>query len=173
MKQDENRYNSSRGSHLNLKRAEKARILVNKIPALVDSLVAKTLAWEQDRGITFNYDGVPLLAMLDEYVLLRHDREEEKKRLRDQKKLGEQSNKEPETVFGSTPTPARQLTTKKVVAPRANGATGRRLFLNTNQNGSRSVNRDGNRDTRPIAPVNYVSISKEDVPVPEHIPSTP
>lgn len=32
LKQDENRYNASRGAHLNLKRAEKARILVNKIP---------------------------------------------------------------------------------------------------------------------------------------------
>lgn len=30
--QDDNRYNSSRGAHLNLKRAEKARILVSKIP---------------------------------------------------------------------------------------------------------------------------------------------
>ncbi|KAG6514871.1 hypothetical protein ZIOFF_025246 [Zingiber officinale] len=30
---DDNRYNSSRGAHLNLKHAEKARILVNKIPA--------------------------------------------------------------------------------------------------------------------------------------------
>lgn len=93
--------------------------------------------------------------------------------IQDHKKLGEQSNKEQETVFGSTPTPARQLTTKKVVAPRANGATGRRLSLNTNQNGSQSVNRDGKRDTRPIAVVNYVTISKEDVPGIEHIPSTP
>ncbi|KAL0320837.1 UNVERIFIED_CONTAM: microtubule-associated protein 1 [Sesamum radiatum] len=118
---DENRYNASRGAHLNLKRAEKARILVNKIPALVDSLVAKTRAWEQDRGVTFTYDGVPLLAMLDEYVMLRHDREEEKKRLRDQKKLHEQLNKEPDSPFGSTPSPARQPSTKKVVAPRANG----------------------------------------------------
>lgn len=50
--------------------------------ALVDSLVSKTRTWEQDNGITFAYDGVPLLAMLDEYVLLRHDREEEKKRMR-------------------------------------------------------------------------------------------
>jgi hypothetical protein len=30
--QDDNRYNSGRGAHLNLKRAEKARIQVNKIP---------------------------------------------------------------------------------------------------------------------------------------------
>lgn len=35
VKQDENKYNASRGAHLNLKRAEKARILVNKIPGTV------------------------------------------------------------------------------------------------------------------------------------------
>ncbi|MBA0722112.1 hypothetical protein Golax_009591, partial [Gossypium laxum] len=82
LKQDENRYNASRGAHLNLKRAEKARILVNKIPGMVDTLVAKTRAWEEDRDISFMYDGVPLLAMLDEYAMLRQEREEEKRRLR-------------------------------------------------------------------------------------------
>lgn len=30
--QDENRYNAGRGAHLTLKRAEKARSLVNKLP---------------------------------------------------------------------------------------------------------------------------------------------
>lgn len=45
-------------------------------------MVAKTRAWEEERGSTFSYDGVPLLAMLDEYAILRHDREEEKKRMR-------------------------------------------------------------------------------------------
>lgn len=50
--------------------------------ALVDTLVAKTRAWEEDRGISFAYDGVPLLAMLDEYATLRLDREEEKRRMR-------------------------------------------------------------------------------------------
>lgn len=30
--QDENRYSVSRGAHKNLKRAERARIMVNKIP---------------------------------------------------------------------------------------------------------------------------------------------
>lgn len=50
--------------------------------ALVDTLVAKTRAWEEDRGSSFMYDGVPLLAMLDEYLMLRHEREEEKRRLR-------------------------------------------------------------------------------------------
>ncbi|KAB1215139.1 65-kDa microtubule-associated protein 1 [Morella rubra] len=164
---DENRYNASRGAHLNLKRAEKARILVNKIPALVDTLVAKTRAWEEDRGISFTYDGVPLLAMLDEYAMLRHEREEEKRRMRDQKKFNEQLNTEQEAIFGSRPSPARPVSTKKVVAPRtnggANGTPSRRLSLNAHQNGARSTTKDGKRDnTRPVAPVNYVAISKDD-----------
>ncbi|KDP39198.1 hypothetical protein JCGZ_00955 [Jatropha curcas] len=165
---DENRYNASRGAHLNLKRAEKARILVNKIPALVESLVAKTQTWEEDRGIQFAYDGVPLLAMLDEYAMLRQEREEEKRRLRDQKKFHEQQSTEQEAIFGSRPSPARPVGTKKVVGPRtnggANGTPSRRLSLNAHQNGSRSSTKEGRRDStsRPAAPVNYVAISKED-----------
>ncbi|XP_043691402.1 65-kDa microtubule-associated protein 1-like isoform X2 [Telopea speciosissima] len=171
---DENRYNSSRGAHLNLKRAEKARILVNKIPALVDTLVAKIRAWEEERDIPFTYDGVPLLAMLDEYAILRQDREEEKRRMRDQKKFHEQLGTEQEAVFGSkpSPSPSRQSlgsSTKKVVGPRANGGangtptTSRRLSLNAHQNGVKSTTKDGKREThRPVAPVNYVVISKED-----------
>ncbi|XP_016707662.1 65-kDa microtubule-associated protein 1 isoform X2 [Gossypium hirsutum] len=164
---DENRYNSSRGAHLNLKRAEKARILVNKIPGMVDTLVAKTRAWEEDRGISFSYDGVPLLAMLDEYAMLRQEREEEKRRLRDQKKYGEQQNTEQEAIFGSKPSPARPSGPKKVVGPRANGGTNgtpsRRLSLNATQNGSRSATKDGKRDSMKLAaPANFVAISKED-----------
>ncbi|XP_010252611.1 PREDICTED: 65-kDa microtubule-associated protein 1 [Nelumbo nucifera] len=164
---DDNRYNSSRGAHINLKRAEKARILVNKIPALVDTLVAKTQAWEEDRGMSFTYDGVPLLAMLDEYAMLRHDREEEKRRMRDQKRFHEQLNTEQEAIFGSRPSPSRPLGPKKVVGPRSNGVTSntpsRRLSLNSHQNGTRSLSKDGKRDNnRPVAPVNYVAISKDD-----------
>ncbi|KAK1410673.1 hypothetical protein QVD17_37212 [Tagetes erecta] len=109
--EDDNRYNASRGAHLNLKRAEKARILVNKNPALVDTLVAKTRAWEEEHGLTFAYDGVPLLALLDEYALLRHDREEEKRRMRDQKKFHEQLSTEQEAMFGTRPSPTRPLST--------------------------------------------------------------
>ncbi|XP_071697486.1 65-kDa microtubule-associated protein 1-like [Rutidosis leptorrhynchoides] len=137
---DDNRYNASRGAHLNLKRAEKARILVNKIPALVDTLVAKTRAWEEEHGMTFMYDGVPLLAMLDEYAMLRHDREEEKRRLKDKKKILEQPSPEFETAFGSRASPARVVSTKKVVGPRSGGTPNRRLSMN--QNGSRSGKRD-------------------------------
>lgn len=50
--------------------------------ALVDTLVAKTKAWEQDHDMSFMYDGVSLLAMLDEYNMLRQDREEEKRKQR-------------------------------------------------------------------------------------------
>ena len=32
--QDENRYNAGRGAHINLKRAEKARVTVSKIPGI-------------------------------------------------------------------------------------------------------------------------------------------
>ncbi|CAN0900941.1 65-kDa microtubule-associated protein 2 [Linum grandiflorum] len=161
---DDNRYNASRGAHLNLKRAEKARILVNKIPALVDTLVVKTRAWEEDRGLKFTYDGVPLLAMLDEYAMLRQEREEEKRRMRDQKKYNEQQNTEQEAVFGARPSPARPVGTKKVVGPRVNGngTPSRRLSMNISQNSSgRSASKD-RRDTRLSAPNNYVAISKED-----------
>ncbi|ONK81988.1 uncharacterized protein A4U43_C01F34960 [Asparagus officinalis] len=172
---DENRYSSSRGAHLNLKRAEKARVLLNKIPALVDNLVAKTKAWEADHGITFTYDGVSLLAMLDEYTMLRHEREEEKRRMRDQKKFTEQMNTEQEALFGSRPSPARPVGPKKAAGPRVNGTPNRRQSMSANQNGSngvRSASRDGRRDStnRPAAPVNYVAIAKEDTA--SHISST-
>uniref|UniRef100_A0A7N0U1W5 Uncharacterized protein n=1 Tax=Kalanchoe fedtschenkoi TaxID=63787 RepID=A0A7N0U1W5_KALFE len=188
---DDNRYSSSRGAHINLKRAEKARILITKIPALVDSLVAKTRAWEENHGITFTYDGVPLLAMLDEYAMLRHHREDEKRRMRDQKKFHEQLNTEQEAIFGSKPSPARPAVTKKASGQQrlstggggngtpsrggANGSASRRLSLN--QNGSRSMSRDGKRDPRPSAPVNYVSMSKEDPASPlstsDPVPTSP
>lgn len=174
---DDNRYNASRGAHLNLKRAEKARILVNKIPAMVETLVAKTRTWEEDRDITFMYDGVPLLAMLDEYAMLRHEREEEKRRLRDQKKYQEQISTDPETVFGSRPSPARPGSANKK-GPRANGGSNgtpnRRLSLNNHQNGTRS-SKEGK--IRPAAPVNYVAVSKDDdsshISASDTIPATP
>ena len=50
--------------------------------AIVDTLVAKTRALEQEHGMAFTYDGVPLLAMLDEYKVLRQEKEEEKRRMR-------------------------------------------------------------------------------------------
>lgn len=174
---DDNRYNASRGAHLNLKRAEKARILVNKIPAMVETLVAKTRAWEEERGVTFTYDGVPLLAMLDEYAMLRHEREEEKRRLKDQKKYIDQMTTDQETAFTTRPSPVRPGSANKK-GPRANGGSNgtpsRRLSLNSHQNGTRS-SKEGK--LRPAAPVNYVAISKDDassyISTSETIPATP
>ena len=79
-------------------------------------------------------------------------------------------------MFGSKPSPARPMSSKKVVGPRGNGTPGRRLSL-AYHNGSRSVNKDGRRDMRPVAPVNYVALPKEDavsyVSASEPRPSTP
>ncbi|KAL0691671.1 hypothetical protein Bca4012_091350 [Brassica carinata] len=111
----ENRYSASRGAHLNLKRAEKARVLVSKIPVMVDTLVAKTRAWEEEHNMSFAYDGVPLLAMLDDYGMLRQEREDEKRRLREQKKVQEQPHAEQDTVFSTRPSPARPVSAKKPV----------------------------------------------------------
>ncbi|KAJ7283119.1 hypothetical protein O6H91_Y346600 [Diphasiastrum complanatum] len=102
---DDNRYNASRAAHINLKRAERARATVGKIPALVESLTAKTRTWEEERGKLFLYDGVRLLAILGEYNLLREEKEEERRKLRDKKRLQEQLIHEQETLFGSRPSP--------------------------------------------------------------------
>ncbi|CAM0944498.1 unnamed protein product [Alopecurus aequalis] len=172
---DDNRYNSGRGAHLNLKRAEKARIQVNKIPVLVETLVAKTRAWEENHGLSFTYDGVPLLAMLDEYVMLRQEKEEEKKKMREQKRYTEQLlNIDREGPFGTRVSPYRLATAKKVASPRpsssaANGSPGRRLSVNTQQNeskSSRSAGKDGKKDAaaavRTSASLNDAATAKEE-----------
>ncbi|XP_052211040.1 65-kDa microtubule-associated protein 3-like [Diospyros lotus] len=98
---DDNRYNAGRGSHLILKRAEKARAVVNKIPAMVEALTLKAMAWEKEKGVDFSYDGVRLLSMLESYAILRQEKEQERQRQRDQKKLQIQLLAEQEVLFGS------------------------------------------------------------------------
>ncbi|KAL0400849.1 UNVERIFIED_CONTAM: microtubule-associated protein 3 [Sesamum latifolium] len=110
---DDNRYNAGRGAHLTLKRAEKARALVNKLPAMVDTLTSKTTAWEKEKGVDFTYDGVRLLSMLEDYLVLRQEKELERKRQRDQKKLQEQLLTEQEALYGSKPSPMKNQSAKK------------------------------------------------------------
>ncbi|ESW11989.1 hypothetical protein PHAVU_008G076000 [Phaseolus vulgaris] len=103
---DDNRYNSGRGVHLALKRAEKARALLSKIPGLVEAIISKVKAWEKERGQDFLYDGSRLLSILEDYSILRQEKENERLRHRDQKKLQGQLMAEHETLFGSKPSPS-------------------------------------------------------------------
>ncbi|XP_020273615.1 65-kDa microtubule-associated protein 3 [Asparagus officinalis] len=125
---DENRYSAGKGAHLILKRAEKARATVNKIPAMVEALSSKIITWENERGLEFTYDGLRLLSMLEEYTIVRQEKELERKRQRDQKKLQGQLIAEQEALFGSKPSPCKPQSAKKM--PRtSNGGPNRRLSL--------------------------------------------
>ncbi|BAT94822.1 microtubule-associated protein [Vigna angularis] len=126
---DDNRYNAGRGAHLTLKRAEKARALVNKIPAMVDGLTSRTIAWEKEKGIEFTYDGIRLLSMLEEYTILRQEKEQERRRQRDLKKLQGQMIAEQEALYGSKPSPSKPQSVKKGSRMSTGGATSRRVSL--------------------------------------------
>ncbi|KAE8770004.1 65-kDa microtubule-associated protein 9-like [Hordeum vulgare] len=91
---NENRYNVGKGTHLVLKRAEKARALVSKMPAMAEALTAKVVAWEKERGTKFVYDGEGLLDMLEDYDNTRKEKEQERKKQRDQRRLQGQSTVE-------------------------------------------------------------------------------
>ncbi|KAM7275802.1 hypothetical protein ACFE04_017668 [Oxalis oulophora] len=112
---DENRYNAGRGSHLMLRRAEKARVMLGKIPAMVETLISRVTIWEDERGTEFLYDGVRLLAMLEQYRSLLEEKEQEKLRQRDQKKLQGQFIVEQEVLYGSKPSP---LKSKRILPSR-------------------------------------------------------
>ncbi|CAI0421331.1 unnamed protein product [Linum tenue] len=60
---EENRYSAGRGAHDNLERAEKARILISKIPSMVKSLTSEVKSWELERGRSFLYDKVKYIAV--------------------------------------------------------------------------------------------------------------
>lgn len=176
--EDDNRYSSGRGAHLNLKRAEKARILVQKIPTMIDNLIAKTFAWEDERNIPFLYDGVRLVAILEEQKLRRVQKEEDKKRYRDQKKLQNLLLKEKELIFGSKPTPKKTSSFNRRTSshhPNGNGAgfmtpVPRRVSagsatpeLLTPRSYSGRYNNYFKENRRlTAAPLNFSTVSKED-----------
>ncbi|KAJ8759074.1 hypothetical protein K2173_003312 [Erythroxylum novogranatense] len=140
---DENRYSVSRGAHKNLRRAERARVIVNKIPVLVASLVAKTKNWEEERKKIFLYDEVPLLALLEEYKMLRQEKEEEKQRERELKKVQSQAPViHQENTFGSRPgTSSRRVPQRSLNGSFSNPTPlNRRLSMGIHQLGTNSVN---------------------------------
>ncbi|CAK7336179.1 unnamed protein product [Dovyalis caffra] len=138
---DENRYSVRRGAHKNLRRAERARVIVNKIPVLVASLVAKTKSWEEARNKVFLYDGVSLLAMLEEYNMSRQERDEEKQRQRE-KKVPSHVVVEQENLVGSRPdTSSRRLSNRSLNGGLSNATPlNRRLSLGLQQLGTNSIN---------------------------------
>ncbi|XP_057492882.1 65-kDa microtubule-associated protein 8-like [Actinidia eriantha] len=156
---DENRYSVSRGAHKNLRRAERARVVVNKIPALVASLIAKTKDWEGERKKVFLYDEVPLLGMLEEYNMFRQEKENEKQRQREMKKVQNQVVVEQENLFGPRPTTSSRRLSNISSSGGLSNATplNRRLSLSIQQLGSNSINsatqgmsfiKDGNKAHR-------------------------
>ncbi|XVE85559.1 hypothetical protein DITRI_Ditri17bG0099900 [Diplodiscus trichospermus] len=172
--QDENRYNAGRGAHINLKRAEKARITVSKIPAIVDNLINRTLAWEEEKKM-FLYDGVRLVSILEDYKVTRKQREEEKKRCRDQKKIQDLLLTEREAIYGSKPSPRKSNSFRKPNGYRANGNGSMTPTPRRNSVGggtpelltprSYSGRQNGYfKEMRRLstAPLNFVAISKED-----------
>ncbi|CAK7326864.1 unnamed protein product [Dovyalis caffra] len=173
--QDTNRYSAGRGAHINLKRAERARVTASKIPAMVDNLINKTLAWEDEKKMLFLYDGVRLVSILEDYKLTRQQREEEKKRYRDQKKLQDLLLTEKEAMYGSKPSPRKTNSFRKPNGHRANGNGSMPPTPRRNSFGSatpelltpRSFSGRQNgyfKETRRLstAPLNFVAISKED-----------
>ncbi|KAF3432050.1 hypothetical protein FNV43_RR26789 [Rhamnella rubrinervis] len=175
--QDDNRYNAGRGAHINLKRAERARVAVNKIPAIVDNLINRTLAWEDEKKMLFLYDGVRLVSILEDYKISRQQKDEEKKRFRNQKKLQDVLLTEKEAIYGSKPSPRKSNSFRKVNGYRANG-NGSMTPTHTPRRNSvgggtpelltpRSYSGRQNgyfKEMRRLstAPLNFVAISKED-----------
>ncbi|XP_027096442.1 65-kDa microtubule-associated protein 6-like [Coffea arabica] len=172
---DENRYSAGRGAHINLKRAERARVMVNKIPVMVDNLISKTLVWEDEKKKLFLYDGVRLASILEDYKRTRQQKEEEKKRARDQKKLQDMLLAEKEARFGSKPSPRRSNSFRKVNGYHVNGNGSVTPSPRRNSIGcatpelltprSYSGRQNGYfKETRRLstAPLNFVAIPKED-----------
>ncbi|URE45070.1 Microtubule associated protein (MAP65/ASE1 family) [Musa troglodytarum] len=175
---DMNKYSAGRGAHFNLKRAEKARVTVSKIPAAVDNLTSRIFIWEDEKNMPFLYDGVRLVSILEDYKLKRQQKEEEKRRYREHKKLQNLLLTEKEAVYGSKPTPKRSNSfNRKTNAYHANGngngfmtPSPRRISIGSATPElltPRSYSGRYNsyfKETRRLsaAPLNFVAVSKED-----------
>ncbi|KAL0908722.1 hypothetical protein M5K25_023229 [Dendrobium thyrsiflorum] len=175
--QDENRYSAGRGAHLNLKHAEKARLTAVKIPGIVDNLISKTFTWECERNLLFFYDGARLISLLEEYKLSRQQKEEEKKRFRDQKKLQYLLLTEKEALYGSKSSPKKSNSFKRPNGCHAYGNTNgfmtpapRRVsvgsatpeLLTPRSYSSRQNGYFKEMRRLSTAPLNFVAIPKED-----------
>ncbi|KAI4383608.1 hypothetical protein MLD38_009422 [Melastoma candidum] len=129
---DENKYSVSRGAYKNLKRAERAWVTISKISALVELIIEKTKSWEEERKKVFLFDEVPLLAMLEEYSILRREKEEEKQKQKETKKAQGPVGVNSENLSKARPgTSSRRLSNRSL-----NGG----LWTGTPPNGRLSLN---------------------------------
>ncbi|KAG0518061.1 hypothetical protein BDA96_09G143000 [Sorghum bicolor] len=163
---DQNRYNAGRGAHINLKRAEKARTLVSKLPSLVENLTAKIIAWEKEKGMPFMFNKVRLLHCLEEYTCTRQQKEEEKRRSRELKKLQEQSGTEQGAKFVTKPSPIRPLSARKPLGSSnvnniGGTLTGRRISTPMSRKGRPSSGRVQEAGKTAVTPANYVALPKD------------
>ncbi|KAL1803492.1 hypothetical protein ACET3Z_032139 [Daucus carota] len=173
---DHSRYSAGRGAHINLKRAERARITVTKIPAMVDNLITKSLTWESERRKQFLYDGSRLVSILNDYKVTRQQKEAAKKQYRDQKKLQDLLLIEKESLYGSTPNPRRSLSFRKSNGYHANGngsmtPAPRRSSVGCATPGLQTPRSYSGRHIGPFTemrrlstgPLNFVATGKEDI----------
>ncbi|KAG2627542.1 65-kDa microtubule-associated protein 5-like [Panicum virgatum] len=163
---DHNRYNAGRGAHINLKRAEKARVLVSKIPSLLENLTAKIKVWEKEKGIPFMFDKVRLLDSLEEYTSARQQKEEEKRQSRELKKLQEQFAAEQGAKFGIKPSPIRPLPARKPLGQSSNAnivgtPTSGRVSTPMSRKGGLSSGKVKEAAKTTVAQANYVAIPKD------------
>ncbi|KAK2443365.1 65-kDa microtubule-associated protein [Trifolium repens] len=140
---DEKRYSVSRGAHKNLRRAERARIMVSRMPALVDLLIKMTRSWEAERNKVFLYDQVPLMEILEEYNILRQEKEEDKKRQQswEKKKVQNQIVFERENIYASRPvTSSRRVPNRSLNGSQdCSAPLNKRISIGIPQMGSNSI----------------------------------
>lgn len=159
---DDNRYSAGRGAHRNLKRAEKARALVSKIPSMVESLTSKVKAWELERKVPFLYYKAPLLHTLEEYTVSRREREEEKRRSREQKRLQEQFAAEQEALYGSRSAIKKPLGLSTSANTMAGTPTARRGVTPFGHHASSAGKQRRESRAHNVTPINYVALQKDD-----------
>ncbi|KAK3138787.1 hypothetical protein QOZ80_5AG0373420 [Eleusine coracana subsp. coracana] len=162
---DQNRYTAGRGAHKNLKRAEKARMLVSKIPSLLENLNAKVKAWEKEKGTPFMFNKMRLLDTLEEYTFTKQQKEEEKRRSRELKKLQEQFAAEQGPLFGAKPSPIRPLPARKPLGQSSNvnilgGTPSRRVLTPMSRKGGLSSGKVKEAAKATATPANYVALPK-------------
>ncbi|KAL0740234.1 hypothetical protein Bca4012_081747 [Brassica carinata] len=133
---DENRFSAVRGAHKNLKRAEKARSLISKIPAMIDGLTTKVKAWEKERGVPFLCD-------------------------KEHKRLQGQLATEKEAKYGSKSAKKKPLGQSLNTENVTKTPLGRRIGTTPGRSGVKDY-RDSGRGNATAIPLNYVALQKED-----------